>query len=206
MLVQQDDFMIGCLRGKILVRGINRVIVDVQGVGYDVAVSLTTLESLPKDGEAFLYIHTALRENALDLYGFHAEQEKMLFEMLLTVAGIGPRTSLQILSGISPDGLRQAVLDEDLRTLTAIPGIGKKSAQRIIIELKEKVKNLPMPPGSKATRAASGSIEEDLISSLVNLGYKEKVAVTAAKGVIEIAGPDIKLTDAVRMALKDLAK
>lgn len=198
--------MIACLRGKIVFRGINRLVVDVQGVGYDVAVSLATLESVPHDGEVFLHIYTALRENALELYGFHAEQEKSLFEMLITVAGIGPRTSLQILSGITPDGFCQAVLEENVRKLTSIPGIGKKSAERIIVELREKIKKVGNGTGMKRGKVTAGTIEQDLVSSLVNLGYKEKVAAMAAQTVISTAGPDLKLTDAVRLALKDLMK
>lgn len=197
--------MIACLRGKILRREINRVIVDVQGVGYDVAVSLATLESLPQDGDVFLHIHTAVRENALELYGFHAQQEKTLFEMLLTVAGIGPRTSLQILSGIAPEGFCRAVLEKDLHKLTSIPGIGKKSAERIIVELYEKIRKMDSGTGTSC-RSSTTTLEEDLVSSLVNLGYKEKVAAAAASKVIADSGSSLELTDAVRLALKDLMK
>ena len=98
------------------------MIIETQGVGYDVAVSISTAESLPQTGEVFLHIHTALRENALELYGFKTEEEKTLFEMLISVAGIGPRTSMLILSGISPDGFKQAVLEGDLHKLTCYSG------------------------------------------------------------------------------------
>src|SRR5208283_6044223 len=99
--------MIASLRGQVISRSLNRVIIETHGVGYDVAVSITTAESLSQTDDVFLYIHTAMRENALELYGFKTEEEKALFEMLLSVAGIGPRTSMLILSGISPDGFKQ---------------------------------------------------------------------------------------------------
>jgi Holliday junction DNA helicase RuvA len=198
--------MIACLRGNVLYRGVNRVVVDVQGVGYEVAVSLATLETLPPNGEVFLHVHTALRENALELYGFCSEEEKGLFEMLITVNGIGAKTSLLILSGISPDGLRNAVLESDIHRLTAIPGIGKKSAERIILELREKIRKSGAatlrPPGPQTALA----LEEDLISSLTNLGYKDRVAKASAKKVLKDGGPDLTLTRALKLALKDLMK
>lgn len=198
--------MIACLRGKVLFKGINRLVVDVQGVGYDVAVSLATLDSLPRNGEVFLHVHTALRENALELYGFCTEEEKSLFEMLITVKGIGAKTSLVILSGISPEGLRNAVLGSDLQRLTAIPGVGRKSAERIVLELKEKIQKLGVGAIPAAGRDGASSLEDDLVSSLVNLGYKDRVASAAAKKVLKDSDPDLTLTRALKAALKDLMK
>jgi holliday junction DNA helicase RuvA len=198
--------MIASLRGKIAFKGLNRIIVDVNGVGYEVAVSLSTLEALPQDAEAFLNIHTALRENALELYGFGTQEEKALFEMLLTVAGIGPRISLNILSSISPEGFRRAVLEGDLHRLTSIPGIGKKSAERIVLELKEKIHKMPMFGDAASGKLAGCSLRDDLVSSLTNLGYKERMAETVAKKVLEDAGPDMSLPYAVKTALKELMK
>lgn len=198
--------MIASLRGKIAFKGLNRIIVDVHGVGYEVAVSLTTMEALPQDAEAFLNIYTALRENALELYGFVTQEEKALFEMLLTVAGIGPRISLNILSGTSPDGFRRAVLEGDLHRLTSIPGIGKKSAERIVLELKEKIHKMPMFGDPISGKPAPPSLRDDLVSSLTNLGYKERMAETVAKKVLEEAGPEMSLSYAVKTALKELMK
>lgn len=198
--------MIASLRGKVIFAGVNRVVVEAHGVGYEVAVSLTTLDALPGDTEVFLHIHTAMRESALELYGFTTMDEKRLFEMLLTVAGIGPRTSLQVLSGISPEGLRQAVLDGDTRQLVAIPGIGKKSAERIILELKEKVSKLPALGPSSGTKSAKSSLLEDLVSSLMNLGYSPREAEGAAKNVLKNGGAGLTLSEAVRAALKDAVK
>lgn len=132
--------MIASLRGTAISVGINRIVLETMGVGYDVAVSISTLAGIAVGSEIFLHVSTVMRENALELYGFETLEEKTLFEMLITVAGIGPKTALSILSGISPEGFRQAVLGEDAQRLTVIPGIGRKSAERIILELKEKIR------------------------------------------------------------------
>jgi Holliday junction DNA helicase RuvA len=196
--------MIACLRGNIINRSINRVIVDVQGVGYDVSVSLPTLESLPREGEAFLYVHTAMRENSLELYGFSSPEEKILFEMLISISGIGPRTSLNILSGIPHDVFRIAVLESDIQKLSSIPGIGKKSAQRIVLELREKLKKSHVIAGISSLEGSGPSVQSDLISSLVNLGYKEKLAEAMAANVIKDNGSNIDLESALKLALKKL--
>lgn len=198
--------MIASLRGHILSRGVNSLIVDVRGVGYEVAVSLSTMESLPSEGEVFLHIYTVLRENSLELFGFFDRDEKLLFEMLLGVAGVGPRTSLNILSGITPTGFRDAILNEDVDKLTLIPGIGKRSAERLLVELKEKIRKItPLKiPGQDKGRKSS--LEEDLISSLVNLGYKDKVATAAARKVLKESAADLEAAQAVKLALKELMK
>lgn len=197
--------MIASLRGKIIFRDTSRVIVDVQGVGYDVALSLPTVGSLPEDGEVFLHVHTALRENALELYGFVDQEEKILFEMLIGVTGIGPRLALTILSGISPSFFQRAVLEGDTQRLTSISGIGKKSAERIVLELKEKIRKVGFKDFSDAAAGASTALEADLISSLVNLGYKSPKAKAVAGQVIARSDPGLSLTEAVRLALKELA-
>lgn len=198
--------MIASLRGKVILMGVNRVIVEAHGVGYDVAVSLSTRDGLTEDGEVFLHIHTAMRDNALELYGFATVEEKRLFEMLLTVAGVGPRTSLQVLSGISPNGFCQAVLDGDTQPLVSIPGIGKKSAERIILELKEKIKKLPVLATDPRGKSGASTMADDLVSSLINLGYTPRAAETAAKTVLKNGGPHLTLSEAVRAALKEASK
>lgn len=198
--------MIAALRGKILFKDTTRVIVDVQGVGYDVSVSRNTMGSLPDEGEVFFHIHTALRENSLELYGFTVQDEKSLFEMLLGVTGIGPRLALTILSGVSPDLFQKAVLEGDVHRLTAIPGIGKKSAERIVLELKEKIKKAGLSTLAQAATGLSASLEEDLVSSLVNLGYKEHHARAAGRKAMQCCEPGVPLPDAVKLALKELAK
>lgn len=198
--------MIAALRGKILFRDTNRVIVDVQGVGYEVAVSPPTIESLPDDGEVFFHVHTALRENSLELFGFVVPEEKTLFEMLLGVSGIGPRMALTILSGIEPKRFEVAVLEGDLGKLTSISGIGKKSAERIVLELKEKIAKRGLGVGSASGMTTAPSLEEDLVSSLVNLGYKERPSRAAARTVLGGRDGGLTLPEAVKSALKELAK
>jgi holliday junction DNA helicase RuvA len=205
LLAGKDEAVIASLRGKLMYRGFNRVIVDVQGVGYDVAVSLPTLETLTENGEIFLHIHTSVRENALELYGFVEQEEKALFELLIGVSGIGPRSALTILSGISPDRFQHAVINGDTRRLTAIPGIGKKSAERMMLELKEKIQKLTFSSDGKQS-VGPASVEDDLVSSLVNLGYREKEAVAAAHKVLNGDGNALSLTQAVKLALKELMK
>ncbi|MGC8604566.1 MAG: Holliday junction branch migration protein RuvA [Desulfomonilaceae bacterium] len=198
--------MIASLRGPLIYRGVNRVIVDVNGVGYNVFVSLNTLESLPLQEEALLHIHTALRDNSLELYGFATEEEKSLFEMLLNVSGIGPKTSLTILSGISSDGFKQAICDKDLAKLSSIPGIGRKSAERIVVELKEKISAFPSRAKTTEMGGAKPNLQEDLTSSLINLGYKPKIASETAERVLKGSEIDMSLEQAVKLAFKELIK
>ena len=198
--------MIAALRGTILSRDTNRVIVDVRGVGYELSVSLPTMESLPEEGEVFFHVHTALRENSLELYGFTAQGEKALFELLLGVSGIGPRLALTILSGISPDQFQKAILQNDLRSLTAVSGIGKKSAERIILELKEKIKKIAMFSIPSTAGALPASLEEDLVSSLVNLGYRDREATAAAKTVLNNSNGETSLSNALKLALRELMR
>lgn len=197
--------MIAALKGKIIWRDTTRVILDVNGVGYDVAVSVPTMASLCEDDEVFFHIHTSLRENSLELYGFTVQAEKLLFELLLCVSGIGPRLALAILSGISPARFQQAVLGGDPTKLTAIPGIGRKSAERIILELKEKIKKLRLTDAPGREAPLPTALEDDLVSSLMNLGYKEQLARTAAQKVLD-RDRDAPLEQAVKAALKELAK
>jgi holliday junction DNA helicase RuvA len=199
--------LIASLKGKIIQKGINSLILDVRGVGYGVAVSLYTLEALGDAPETFLYIHTLLRENLLELYGFATSEEKTFFELLLKVAGIGPKTAINVFSGVTPDEFRHAVLAEDLHKLTTIPGIGKKTADRIILELKDKMyKSAPVSVTKTVETSSLQSFEQDLVSSLVNLGYKERQAVTVAKEVMKNSEPGMTLPLAIKAALKELMK
>src|SRR5512141_153922 len=157
--------MIGSLRGKVLSRRPDNVLIDVNGVGYVVQVPVTTLAALPEEGrDVFLYIHTHVREDAISLFGFSSEPEKRIFITLLGVSGIGPKMAVTILSGISSDEFLEAVQREDVAALCRIPGLGKKTAGRLILELKEK-----LPSSGRAT----DRVFEDALSALVNFGYKK---------------------------------
>src|SRR5438309_3487689 len=159
--------MIAHLRGRVLSKRPNHAVVDVNGVGYEVAISVPTFSELPTAGaEVSLHIHTHVREDALSLYGFLRIAEKHLFEKLLTVSGIGPKLAITILSGMAADEMVGAIRGGDIARLTRIPGIGKKTAERMVLELRDK---LPMPTGTaEVSMAAASPVEEDVLSALVN--------------------------------------
>jgi Holliday junction DNA helicase RuvA len=176
--------MIAHLRGRLLAKHPNQAIVETGGVGYDVTISVPTFSELPGVGsEVALHIHTHVREDALALYGFLLASEKALFEKLVTVSGIGPKLAITILSGMAADEMAGAIRGNDVARLTRIPGIGKKTAERMVLELRDK---LPAPQAGAATPApALSAVEEDVLSALVNLGYQrgnaEKALAAASK-------------------------
>ena len=176
--------MIAHLRGRLLSKTPNQVIVECGGVGYDVTISVATFSALPADGaEAALHIHTHVREDQLALFGFAERDEKRLFEKLLTISGIGPKLAITVLSGISSDRLVGAIRSGDHATLTKIPGIGKKTAERVVLELKDKLDDLAvaLPATTPAGHTPAG---DDALSALVNLGYPRPVAQKAIETAI----------------------
>jgi len=174
--------MIAHLRGTLLAKHPNQVIVETHGVGYDVAITVPTFSEMPAAGsEVALHIHTHVREDALSLFGFLRLEEKRLFEKLLTVSGIGPKLAITILSGMPAEEMIGAIRAGDVARLTRIPGIGKKTAERMVLELRDK---LPAPAGAIApTAPATSPVEEDVISALVNLGYQRVAAEKATLAV-----------------------
>src|SRR5271155_3764415 len=172
--------MIGQLRGKLAEKRPNSVLVDVGGVGYVVAVSLSTYAAL---GELYtdvtLLIHTHVREDALALYGFISAREKQLFEMLISASGVGPSLALKILSGMSVEELVPAIRGSDLARLTKIPGVGRKTAERMVVELKDRLEAVVLESQKPAVASPAGA-EADVISALVNLGYDQRAAESAA--------------------------
>jgi Holliday junction DNA helicase RuvA len=193
--------MIGFLEGDLLDKSPGQVLVKVGGVGYQVMIPLSTFYALPDPpARVALQIHTRLQEDALELYGFLTQEEKDLFQRLLSIPRIGARMALNILSGISPEEFGHALALGDYRRLAGIPGIGKKSAERIILELKDK------PPAAAHWRpaAAGGTILQDALSALLNLGYPKNVAEKALdQARAQGAGT---LEDLLRHSLKWLAK
>jgi holliday junction DNA helicase RuvA len=170
--------MIAYLRGKLLSKHPNQAVLETAGVGYEVNISVPTFSELPVIGsEIALHIHTHVREDAIALYGFLRSAEKRLFEKLITVSGIGPKLAVTILSGMAADEMIRAIRVNDLARLTRIPGIGKKTAERMVLELRDK---LPEAAGGStpATPPMSG-IEEDVLSALINLGYQQAAAEKA---------------------------
>jgi len=171
--------MIGQLRGRLAEKRPNQVLVDVGGVGYLVQVPLSTYAALGElHTEVTLLIHTHVREDALALYGFMSAREKHFFEMLLSASGVGPSLALKILSGMSVEELIPAIRNGDLTRLTRIPGVGKKTAERMVVELKDKLETAAIET-EKPVAASPASIEADVISALVNLGYEARAAETA---------------------------
>lgn len=199
--------MIALLTGKLAYKSLDHVIVDVGGVGYRVTVPLSTFYKLPDEGAVQLRIHTSVKEDAISLYGFLSAAEKEMFALLLSVSGVGPKLAVNILSNIEAVELRTALAQADIRRLSAVPGIGKKTAERLSLELKDKVARLaPLPADAqpskdKGTQAAS---LDDVLSALVNLGYKD----TQARKVLESMeiAPGAGLEDILKGALKILMK
>jgi len=198
--------MISHLRGRLLSLSPELAVVDVHGVGYAVSLPLPTyyeLQKLPAQSEVSLFVHTHVREDALALYGFWTERERALFERLITVSGVGPRLARAILSGLPPEVLLAALAAGDVARLTRIPGVGKKTAERLVLELREKAAELAAAPA--ATSAALEPDDEDLLVALVNLGYRRADAEKALADVHrESAGASVP--EQLRMALKRLAR
>ena len=170
--------MIAHLRGKLLAKHPNQAIVEAAGVGYDVTISVPTFSDLPAPGsDVALHIHTHVREDALALYGFLRPSEKVLFEKLLTVSGIGPKLAITILSGMAADEMVGAIRGNDVARLTRIPGIGKKTAERMVLELRDKLPQAA--PTTITTAPPVSAVEEDVLSALVNLGYQRAAAEKA---------------------------
>ncbi len=198
--------MIAHLRGRLLEKQPNRIIVDVNGVGYDVSVPLSTFYNLGEIGsEIGLRIHTIVREDALALYGFATRLEQDLFERLIGVSGIGPKVALAVLSGIEPPDLVRAIERGDLARLTAIPGVGKKTSERIVVELKDRLPRAAPAAAVSPSSADGAPLRDDVLSALVNLGYHRPLAEKAVDAAIG-AAPVGDFERTLRQALRELAK
>lgn len=178
--------MIAHLRGKLIARHPNQVIVDAMGVGYDVTISVPTFSELPPaGGEVALHIHTHVREDQIALYGFLRPEEKHLFEKLISVSGIGPKLAITILSGMPTDEMTSAIRGNDVARLTKIPGIGRKTAERMVLELRDKLP--PVASGQVHVVPSLNVVQEDVLSALMNLGY-QRVSAEKALSTIEKNG------------------
>jgi Holliday junction DNA helicase RuvA len=199
--------MIALLTGKIAHKSPEYIILDVNGVGYRVQIPFSTYYELPDGGaEISLNIYTHVKEDAISLYGFRTADEKLFFQLLISVSGIGPKLGKDILSNIQVTDLAAAITRGDLARLSAVPGIGKKTAERLVLELKDKVAKQEFT-GSAAggeLLAPTAGIEEDIASALINLGYKEAV-VKKALAELRIS-PDDSMEQVLKQALKALMK
>ena len=200
--------MIAFLRGRVADKQPNKVIVDIQGVGYEVNVPLSTYYEIGDEGaEIALRIYTHVREDALQLYGFLSDLERQLFERLIGISGIGPKLAIAVLSGMDPRDLVAAVQRGDVARLTGIPGVGKKTAERIVLELKDRLAQMAIAVVPEAAEIASGPdrVRADLLSALQNLGYHRPQAEKAIDAVLK-AVPDPSFEQALKSALRELMR
>jgi holliday junction DNA helicase RuvA len=199
--------VIAFLRGRILDKQPNRIVVDVNGVGYELSVPLSTFYGLADvGGEIALRVHTHVREDALALYGFATRLEQDLFERLIGVSGIGPKVGLAVLSGIEPMDLMRAIERGDLARLTAIPGVGKKTSERIVLELKDRLPRVEVAAVGEAAAAVEQPLllRDDLLSALINLGYHRPLAEKAVDAAVKRT-PDGDFERTLKQALRELA-
>jgi Holliday junction DNA helicase RuvA len=200
--------MISFLRGRVHDKHPNRVTVDVGGVGYEVHVPLSTFYSVGDEGEdVSLRVYTHVREDALQLYGFLTDLERQLFERLIGISGIGPKLAIVVLSGMETRELLTAVQRADVARLTTIPGIGKKTAERIVLELKDRLTQIAVPAaaGTAAPPSSADQLRTDLLSALLNLGYHRQQAEKAIDATVA-SNPNASFEHAVRTALRELMR
>jgi holliday junction DNA helicase RuvA len=184
--------MIGSLRGKLIEKRPNQALIDVGGVGYQVQIPLSTFAAIGTlHTETMLLIHTHLREDQLSLYGFATAREKQCFELLISASGVGPSLALKILSGMSIAEMVPAIRRGDLAQLTRIPGVGKKTAERMVVELRDKLAAIDVPEAGKP--AARSQLEADVSSALINLGYDERSVERAVEKVRASADGDFEM-------------
>jgi Holliday junction DNA helicase RuvA len=203
-----EALMIGQLRGQLLHKKPNLVLVDVQGVGYEVHIPLTSFYELPAEGEEIvLKIHTHVREDAFTLFGFKSQREKDLFLKLVSISGIGPKLAISILSGAKVEELALAIADGNLARLTAIPGVGRKTGERLILELKDQVAPFLVAGQTDTARPAekADGLQEDILSALVNLGYPKPGAEKALASVLRSGECQRTFEDLLRHTLRRLA-
>ena len=201
--------MIASLTGRLAFKAPTHLVLDVQGVGYEVLIPLSTYFGLPNLSErTSLSVHTHVREDAIQLFGFLTSQEKDAFVLLTTVSGIGPKLALSVLSALPVSSLVSAIQSGDVEKLTTVPGIGHKSASRLVLELKDKVEKLHpgLASASEVPRQGQDATFDDALSALVNLGYRPQDAKDALKQVKKSNGESMVLKDMIRESLKELAR
>lgn len=190
--------MIGFLKGKLISSKPTKVLLDVNGVGYNVNISINTFERITEKNEISLFIHTNVKEDSISLYGFFTEAEKEMFEILISVNGVGPKIALSILSGITVDELKNAILTHDVSRITAVPGIGRKTSERLVLELKNKVENIHEEGLTKIPL----SIRNEASAALTTLGYNSKLADKTVREILNDE-PQISLEELIKKALSN---
>lgn len=193
--------MIGHLKGKVISSKPTRLLVDVNGVGYIVNISINTFERISNEESVSLFVHTAVKEDSITLYGFYTESEKETFELLISVNGVGPRTALGILSGIRTDDLKNAISTSDISLLSTIPGIGKKTAERLVLELRNKIDSVI----SEGSVLIPFSIKNEAVLALSTLGYNQKQAEKAVRDVLTEL-PSATIEETIKRSLAKLTQ
>ncbi|HMC33554.1 MAG TPA: Holliday junction branch migration protein RuvA [Myxococcales bacterium] len=199
--------MIARLSGIVLEKREDAAVLDVQGVGYLIHLSLQSMAHMPPEGaRAQLRCHTHVREDALQLFGFVSSEEEELFRLLIAVSGVGPKLAMNILSGMPATELAAAILHGELARLTKIPGVGKKTAERLMVELKDRIATSGLAAGARSSQASlAGAADAALLSALVNLGYRPAAAERTAEAVRRNLGAAAPLEDQLREALRVIA-
>ena len=199
--------MIALLQGNIAYKSIDHVILDVNGVGYRLLIPLSSYYSLPDDGQARLFVHTHVRDDAILLFGFLTVDEKEMFSILISVSGVGPKLAIAILSGAQVEELAQAIAESNVTRLTAIPGVGRKTAERLVLELKNQITPFLLPEQAESAREGGKLtvLDEDVVSALTNLGYSRSSAEKALSVVIRSAEGERSFEEILRNTLKRLA-
>jgi len=187
--------MIGHLKGKIISSKPTRILLDVSGVGYLVNISINTFERISDKSEISLYIHTAVKEDSITLYGFFTESEKEMFELLISVNGIGPKIALSILSGIKTDDLKSAIYSSDVSRIISIPGIGRKTAERMVLELKSKIDSVTIDKTGYKT-----DVRSEAVAALCTLGYNVRTAEKITSDIIA-SDPAVTIEELIRRSL-----
>lgn len=193
--------MIGHLTGKIISSKPTKLILDVNGVGYIVNISINTFEKISGKENASLFVYTSVKEDSISLFGFYSEAEKEMFELLISVNGIGPKLALSLLSGIQTDDLKNAIQTSNISRIIAIPGIGRKTAERLVLELKTKVDQVR----EEGTTVIPQSVKNEAVSALTTLGYNPKNAENLIRNILQ-NNPELSLEELIKKALGELNK
>jgi holliday junction DNA helicase RuvA len=192
--------MIGYLTGKIISSKPTQILLDVNGVGYLVNISISTFEKISEKEIVSLFIHTNVKEDSISLFGFYTQSEKEMFELLISISGIGPKVGLGILSGIAVDDLKNAIANGNISRLIAIPGIGRKTAERVVLELRNKVDSIKSDETSKET-----SVKDEAVAALSTLGYQRQLSEKIVRDLLA-ENPNYSLEELIRKALAGLNK
>lgn len=193
--------MIGYLTGKIVLAKPTQILLDVNGVGYEIKISINTFERISGKKTVSLHIYTNVKEDSISLFGFYSEAEKEMFELLISISGVGPKSALSLLSGISTNELKQAIINSNVERIIAVPGIGRKTAERLILELKNKVRDIK-EEGMIPTKP---SLQKEAVAALTTLGYNLTGSEKAVNKILSEL-PDSSLEDLIKRSLKELNK